>query len=413
MRNRSVSDKILKRSTSKVGRILVLTGARQTGKTTLIKEMFPEYEYISIEDPVVVESYKSLTSAQWNQLYPMAILDEIQKEPQIVESIKAVYDQYKEARYVLLGSSQILLLKKIRESLAGRCEILELFPLTLPEMLTKSWKDEVALSKFQHLIQNNSMELTPFLLDKKHHEKQLIFDNYLQFGGYPALYDEELTVEDKRSWLNNYVRTYLERDIRDLAEFRSLEPFTKVQKLLAINSGQLMNFSKLAAEASISPKTAQRFLEYMAISYQTIHLEPWSRSKKKRLIKSPRIHFADIGILRAILQKSDELNGHEFESAIIAEIYKQSKARDFPISFYHLRTFDGKEVDLLLEKEDGYIAIEIKKSNNIRQTDGRNLRGLEEILDKPVLKKIILSNDLETKEFDNGVMAIPAVQFLS
>ncbi len=413
MKNRTISKRILKKSSSRFGRILVITGARQIGKTTLVKNIFSNYPYISIEDPVVVQEYKKLTATQWSSLYPKAILDEIQKEPQLVESIKSVYDQFPEPRYILLGSSQILLLKKIRESLAGRCQILEMYPLTLPEMLTNSWDDEVGLSYFQNIILNKDKKVIPFLLDKKHPQKKKIFDTYLKFGGYPAISDSTIPDEDKREWLKNYVRTYLERDIRDLAELRHLEPFVKVQKLLAINTAQLTNFSQIAVEAGVSSKTVQRFLEYMGISYQTLVLQAWSKNKKKRLVKSPKVHYLDVGVMRAVLQKRDELNGHEFESAIVAEIFKQVKTIDEDVSFYHLRTSDGREVDLLIETEHGYIAIEIKKSETVRSVDAKHLKGLDDILDKPIIHRFVLSNDLGIKNLGSGTIAIPAVQFLT
>lgn len=412
MRNRQLVDKIRARNLSVFGRIIVLTGARQTGKTTLVRKAFPDYSYISIEDPVVVEEYKKLSASQWNLLYPNAIIDEVQKEPQLVESIKSVYDQFPGPKYILLGSSQILLLKKIRESLAGRCQILELYPLTLPELLTDSWDAEIKPSYFQNLIEGKTVVNVPFLLDKDHPEKIVTYNTFLQFGAYPAISDASVADEEKKEWLKNYVKTYLERDIRDLAELRHLEPFTKVQKLIAINTSQLTNYSKIAMEAGVSLKTVQRFTEYMSISYQTLVLQAWSRNSAKRLSKSPKIHYLDVGVMRAVLQKNDVLTGHEFESAIISEIYKQAKQSSKELSFSHLRTSDGREVDLLIESEYGYIAIEIKKSEHVRSVDARHLRGLEEILDKPVLHKFVLSNDLSLKDFGDGVIGMPAVQFL-
>jgi len=413
MKNRIISNQLLSKSNSRFGRIIVLTGARQTGKTTLVKQIFPNFTYISIEDPVTVEQYKLLTADQWKSIYPRAILDEVQKEPQLIESIKSVYDQFPEPRYILLGSSQIMLLSKIRESLAGRCQIIEIYPLTLPELLTKNWNDETQLSYFQKLILNQKTDELPFLLDKNHVNKLNVFNDYQKFGGYPAISDTEISENDKFDWLNNYVRTYLERDIRDLAELRKLEPFAKTQKLLAINTGQLVNNSQIAVEAGVTSKTVQRFIEYMSISYQTLVLQPWSRNATKRLIKSPKVHFMDIGVLRAILQKKGELNGHEFESAIVSEIYKQLKTINFPAQFYHLRTSDGREVDLLIETEMGYIAIEIKKSTAIRSVDANHLKNLQEILDKPVLHKIVLSNDINIQNLGEGAIAIPAVKFLT
>jgi predicted AAA+ superfamily ATPase len=413
MKNRTLSDTILEKSSSRFGRIIVVTGARQTGKTTLVRKLFPHFSYISIEDPVVVNEYKKLTAPQWNSLYPQAILDEIQKEPQLVESIKSVYDQFQYPKYILLGSSQILLLKKIRESLAGRCQIVEMYPLTLPEILTDSWETEIIPSYFQNLIAGKPESLIPFLLDSEHPKKKEVFDTFLQFGGYPAISDTSIPNQEKKDWLKNYIRTYLERDIRDLAELRNLEPFTKVQKLLAINTAQLINHSKIAAEAGVSSKTAQRFLEYMSISYQTLVLQPWSRNPNKRLVKSPKVHYLDVGVMRAVLQKNDELNGHEYESAIVSEIYKQAKMTNEEVSFYHLRTVDGREVDLLIETERGYIAIVIKKSETVRSVDAKHLKGLEDILDKPILYRFVISNDLKTRDLDDGISAIPAVQFLT
>ena len=413
MRSRRLSKFIVEKSKLRFGRIIVVTGARQTGKTTLAKNSFPNHQYISIEDPVLVEEYKKLTADQWADIYPKAILDEVQKEPKIIESIKAVYDQYTEPRYILLGSSQILLLKKIRESLAGRSEIVELYPLTLPEILTDDWNDEVKNSFFQNIVLGLDNNKLPIKLDKNFTKKQKAFDHYLKFGGYPAISDDSLTDDDRYGWLRNYVKTYLERDVRDLAELGNLEPFKKVQKLFAIFTAQLMNFSRLASEAGVSSNTAKRYLEYMNISYQILNLQAWSRNSKKRLTKSPKVHYLDVGIMRTILQKKDDLNGHEFESAIVAEIYKQVKILNIDASFYHLRTVDGREVDLLIELEAGYIAIEIKQSSKIRATDGRHLRGLDDILDKPIIKRYIVSNDFNNVVFDDGIEAVSALQFLT
>jgi len=413
MKNRIISNSILEKNSSRFGRIIVITGARQTGKTTLIRELFPNYPYLSIEDPVTVEQYKLLTAAQWEETYPNAILDEVQKEPQLIESIKSVYDQFPDPRYILLGSSQIMLLKKIRESLAGRCQIIEMYPLILPELLTNSWQDEVQLSWFQKLMLNKGVDDLPFLLDANHVKKLKVYNDYLQFGGYPAISDADIPEDEKFDWLNNYIKTYLERDIRDIAELRNLEPFIKTQKLIAISTGQLINNSQIAVEAGVTSKTVQRFIEYMSISYQTLLLQPWSRNSKKRLVKSKKIHFLDVGVMRAIMQKRGELNGHEFESAIVGEILKQIKTINIDVQVYHLRTSDGREVDLLIETEEGYITIEIKKSTALRPVDAKHLRNLEDILDKPVLHKIVVSNDLNNKNLGEDIMAIPAVKFLT
>ena len=140
-------------------------------------------------------------------------------------------------------------------------------------------------------------------------------------------------------------------------------------------------------------------------------LRPWFRNKGKRLSKAAKIHFLDPGVHRAAISRKDTLTGNEFESAIIAEIYKQIKTSCPKVNFFHLRTVDGREIDLVLEMEEGFVAIEIKKSNKIVPSDIRHLRDIKKILDKPVIHSFILSNDNEIKYFENYIMAVPAACF--
>ncbi len=415
MKSRFLKNRLFDKSKSPIARIIVLTGARQTGKTTLARHCFPSYVYLSIEDPVLRIQYKNLTAAQWKEFYTEAILDEIQKEPVLIESIKSVYDQYNDVRYLLLGSSQLLLLNKVKESLAGRCIIEEVLPLTLPEMITNSWDESPGYSYLQQYLKSRKLpgSLPSFELHHDFAGRMKVFNYYLINGGYPALVDEKLNEDERFEWLKSYVRTYLERDIRDLAQLRSLEPFVKVQRMTALLTAQMVNFSQLGNEADVSSKTAQRFLQYLEISYQTIMLQPWFNNKLKRLVKTPKLHYLDPGVQRAILQKKGDLTGNEFESAIVAEIYKQVKVMGFDGSFYHLRTHDGAEVDLLLELETGFIAFEIKLSDHTGRRDARHLLNLHRILNKPVLHSFILSNDNEIKKIDEKILAVPAAMFLT
>lgn len=232
-KNRQIREIIARVKEKRHARIIVFTGARQVGKTTLVKHVMPEYDYLSIEDPVLRKAYLNLSATQWKAQYPKAVLDEVQKEPQLIESIKATYDTYEEVRYALLGSSQLLLLEKVRESLAGRCQIYELYPLTLPELATTGWDDAVIPSVWQQLLEGKadiSSLLPSFLMDKLMPKKQAAWEHYVHLGGYPALVAEDLTEDDRYEWLRNYVHTYLERDVRDLVSFRDLEPFIKLQR---------------------------------------------------------------------------------------------------------------------------------------------------------------------------------------
>lgn len=415
MKSRNLKEKLIKNSQTRQGRIIVITGARQTGKTTLARHCFPEYNYLSIEDPQLRLQYKELTASQWNTIYPKAILDEVQKEPVLIESIKSVYDQFEEPRYLLLGSSQFLLLQKVKESLAGRCSIHEVFPLTIPELITNSWNQEPRESLFQTILKTGVVAnlLPSFKLDPEYSIKENAFNYYLRNGGYPALVNDNLSDDERFEWLKNYIRTFLERDVRDLADFKSLDPFIKIQRITSLLTGKLVNFSMLGKEAGISANTASRFLQYLELSYQAFFLQPWYANELKRLVKTPKLHYLDPGVQKAIIKKTGELNGNEFESAVIAEIYKQAQVIGFNGSYYHLRTQDGTEVDLILETEKGFIAIEVKMADNITKSDVRHLNAIKSILTKPVIHSFIISNDKAIKRFNDGIVAIPAAMFLA
>ena len=416
MKNRLLARHIRKKSRTNFGRIIVVTGARQTGKTTLIRNRFQDYRYISLEDPVTRPHYTSLSASQWQSSYPVAALDEIQKAPRLFESIKAVYDLYPHTKYLLLGSSQIHLLERIKESLAGRSSLVELFPLTLPERLTRSWDDAIGESKMARWLQDSTFDLEIFNgippADDRYVEAEKHFQSYLHFGGMPAIVGGEIETEEKFDWLTNYNRTYLQRDLRDLANLRDLEPFVTLQKALAGSTAQTLNSSHLARLCGISAKTAKRFLSYLELSYQVVLLKPWFKNLNKRLAKSPKVHFLDPGVQRALISRRGEISGGEFESAVVSEIYRQIKSHRLPVDLYHLRTVDGREVDLILELESGYVPIEIKSTARVSPFDARHLE-LSQILDRPVIHSFILSNDNQVRRIDRQVSALPAVWFLS
>lgn len=416
MHNRIVFEKLLKKSSSRLGRLVALTGARQTGKTTLAKQTLPDYPYVSLDDPIARPQYLNLSVPQWYHQYPQAVLDEVQKAPQLFETVKGLYDTYDNCRYLLTGSSQILLMDKVRESLAGRMTLLELYPLTLLEMQTQSWQDKIDPSLLIQCLRQVDLfkQLSVAMPATSEHYASAseVFKDYQKYGAYPILHASDLMHEEKKEWLRNYVKTYLQRDVRDLANLRELEPFVKTQNATATLTGCIGNYSEIATLASISPKTAKRFLTYLEMSYQIFTLQPWFRNTRKRLSKSPKIHFMDPGILRAILGRQGPLTGQEFESAVVAEIYKQIKSYQMDIQLFHLNTADGREIDLLIELEEGYVPIEIKQANKIASSSTRHFHQLEAILDKPIIHSIVLSNDIEVKSFGESITALPIAFFL-
>ena len=411
-REREIGKLMAEKADRPLNRIMVLTGARQVGKTTIIKDYFPDYTYLSVENPALVQRLKEMGASQWALVYPKAALDEVQKEPILIEFIKSVYDEYKRTKYLLTGSSQLLLMDKVRETLAGRCRIYDIYPLTMPELTSP----DVPLhhSIWQKILKHEEFTIFPdALLDPTYPDKAGAYNYYVNFGGYPALINEDLLDDERWDWLRDYVRTYLERDIRDLVSIRDLDPFVKLLQATALQTGQTVTVSSLASLIGVSPKTAKRYLNYLQISYQTITLNSWTRNENKRLTRAPKIHFIDHGVLQAVLQRRGGMSGNEFESAIVSEIYKQAHNLASDTRFYHLRTQDGREVDLLVETPDGYYAFEMKYASKVQPTDGKHLRNLEEIVnDKPILGKYIISNDTQTKEYDHGITAVHAAVFL-
>jgi predicted AAA+ superfamily ATPase len=420
-KNRLISDKIIKIHSKSRGRLLVITGARQTGKTTLASKAFADYPLLSMDDPMVRPEFSRLTAKDWAKRYPRAVIDEIQKLPSLMETVKACYDQYPDVRYILLGSSQIMLLRGIQETLAGRAAIQHLHPLTLPELMTTGWIDAAQpsrlirwLSDAPHKDPSEYIEGIVSLEERYAIAKQN-WDYYLQWGGMPALVHADFNHEDRRKWLEDYFTSYLQRDLLDLGRLNDLEPFIRAQQAIALRTSKLINFTELGRLAGVTSPTAKKFLRYLEISYQVLHLPAFFRNPEKRLAKQPKVVFLDPGVRRGILRKGGVLDGFEWESAVIAEIYKQINAADLPINLFHLRTLDGKEIDLLLECEQGFIAVECKMGANASQTDFRAMRNLADIIDKPFIAGLVVCQEDKVRQWNGPVpfYSVPAAWLLS
>jgi len=359
-----------------------------------------------------------MSATEWLSAYPKVILDEVQKAPAMFDTVKAMVDMNSDCRIMLSGSSQIMLMERVKESLAGRVSLFEMFPLTLPEMTTDGWDDPVMPSRLCRYLADTKRDPNVFSgipqSDAGFAKANIIWNRYLDLGGMPSLWNPTFltNIEDCRTWLQNYVQTYLQRDIRDLVMLRELEPFVLAQKAIASQTAGIMNMTNLSRDSGISPSSASRFLKYLEISYQIVLLQPWFKNRTKRLVKSPKLHMIDPGVMRAISGKTGSLSGNEFESAVVSEIIKQIQSREIPATPYFLRTHDGLEVDLLLEMEDGFIPIEIKQSTHVTKNDARHLFAIAPILDKPVLMGLVISNDPAPHVFTDNIRALPAAWLL-
>jgi hypothetical protein len=302
-----------------------LTGARQTGKTTLAKNKYPQLRYINLDAPENRELVRLIPSASWHQDVGNAIVDEAQKEPIIFDKIKYSFDAESISFEVILGSSQILLMKKIRESLAGRVSIFELWPLLISEIQYSENDPNIHPPLIDDLISGAPLnqlltEIPSVLFDETRIQKRNAENYMLKWGGMPALL--HLPESERTKWLRDYEYTYLERDLTDLARLDDLMPFRKFQKLSALRSGQLLNYSEIARDATLSVDTAKRYLEYLRISYQVILLQPFFRNVTSTVIKTPKLYWLDIGLLRTLTGFWGEISGSVYETMIVSEIMK-------------------------------------------------------------------------------------------
>jgi len=393
-------------------RLVVLTGARQTGKTTLSKERYPDLKYVNLDAPENREILNNLHSDSWGASIGSAVLDEAQKAPIIFEKVKYAFDEGGITFTVLTGSSQILLLKKIRESLAGRAFFYELWPLMQCELGLPRDAQNVQEPLVHELLSTGNLKSLPshvpaVLLGKQEAEYLEVEKHILQWGGMPALL--LLQDPDKWKWLKDYGYTYLERDLSDLARLDDLSPFRKFQKLAALRSGMLLNYSELARDSGISVDTARRYLEYLGLSYQTIMVQPYYRNLTSSVIKTPKIYWTDVGILRQLTGFKGELTGELYETMVVSELVKWVKTAQLDLEIYFYRTRSGMELDLLLDTEKGFMGMEIKSRHTVVQKDIRAMREIAAKLGSKWLGGIVIYRGNEIKQIgEPGIWAIPS-----
>lgn len=382
-------------------RLVVLTGARQTGKTTLARLKYPELRYINLDAPENREMLRKIPTPTWAASVGNAVIDEAQKEPAVFEKIKYAYDEKGISFTLILGSSQILLLKKVRESLAGRVSIFELWPLLMSEIYTADYVEDVRYPLIDKLLTGRSFEdafnnVPPVLLDKEENKARASEDHMLQWGGMPALLP--LSDEERWKWLKDYEYTYLERDLSDLTRLDDLEPFTKIKRLSALRSGRLLNYSELARDASVSVDTARRYMEYLKLSYQVMLLQPYYKNITSSVVKTPKLYWIDIGLLRRLSGQREEVSGEIYETMVVDEIFKWHKTMQRNVEIFFYRTRSGMEMDLLLETENGFIGVEIKGRQMIVPRDISPMKEIAASLKKKWLGGLVIYRGDEIKK---------------
>ncbi len=358
-------------------RLVLITGARQTGKTTLARKVYASLNYINLDAPENRDVVREIPSAAWGRDIGTAIIDEAQKEPIAFDKVKYAYDNGDITFQVLLGSSQIQLIKRIRESLAGRVFIYELWPLMMKELLLDANAANIQPPLIDCLFSNESVTdifspLPSLELDGKYAKGKSAENYLLRWGGMPALLP--LNDKERTKWLRDYEYTYLERDLPNLARLNDLLPFRKLQKLTALRSGSLLNFSELARDAAISVQTARNYLQYLQISYQVLLLQPFYRNLTSSVVKTPKVYWLDIGLLRTLTGFEGESSGSIYETMVIGELFKWVRTCQKNAELFFYRTRSGLEIDVLLQTPSGYVGMEIKAREQAYASDATALK---------------------------------------
>ena len=315
--------------------VITMTGPRQSGKTTICRAVFDDLPYVNFERPDMQQRFSEDPRAFLAEYPHGAVFDEFQRAPTITSYLQGIVDEPGfSGIFVLTGSTNLLVRDTVHQSLAGRTAVVELLPLSQVELRGGGF--------------------------------DMATDELMYSGGYPRIFDRSM--EPTRA-MSDYIATYVERDIRRLTMVRDLNRFQTFLGLCAGRTGQLLNLEQLGNEAGISQPTAREWLSLLEASYIAFRLPPWHANVSKRLVKTPKLYFYDVGIASFLLgiNEAPQLHNHPlrgalFETLVVADIVKEflHGGRRAPISFY--RDAKGNEVDLIISTGTGNVPVEIKSS---------------------------------------------------
>nr|WP_314497301.1 ATP-binding protein [uncultured Prevotella sp.] len=364
--HRKIEETILE--ASKYFSVIAVSGPRQSGKSTLLTQLFPLYEKYSLKDLNILDYAKNDPIAFLNQTDEGIFIDEIQRCPQLLDYIQGIVDNNPKRHFALSGSSNFEVMKNLSESLAGRAGVFELLPMSIQEVTGK-----VDLDNLNQILYNG---LYPSICAKK---------NIAKFF-YPS-----------------YVRTYLEKDVRDILQIKDQIRFTKFLKLCAARIGSLFNASELGAEVGVSSKTISHWLSVLQASYLITLLPPYYENIPKRLVKSPKLYFNDPGLACYLLDietpqqlDRDKMRGAIFENMIVMEAIKHRYNMGLEGGVFFYRDSNQNEVDLLIKQEGELTAIEVKSSMTYSSSFEKALTQIEGWIKTPISKKaIVYSGDFE------------------
>ena len=393
--------------------IVSITGPRQSGKSTLIDHYIgrdENWQYYSLDDRELLLRIKDDPGLFIKTIDSNIAIDEAQKAPELFHSLKLLVDSGFNNQILLSGSANFLLLKSITESLAGRVGILELLPFSLSEALERT------SNKFIHTIISAN---TPDSLYKtirssfnKITDKELL--SFILYGGYPKIYNLK-TKQGSSLWFKNYINTYIERDLRDLAQVGDIDTFQHVYRLISFYSGNIMNMSTIAANTGVSVQTIKRYISILHTSFQSTLLTSYHVNQKKQITKAPKLFCFDTGLMNHFLKNTNTDNmtnciqwGSILETHVFSEIYKEIINAVQGTSLYYWRTSNGAEVDFVIEYHDKLIPIEVKGGVRVKKLA---LRGIKSFMESQTYKKvpfgIVLYRGDDVIYLDEKIIGIP------
>ena len=343
------------RAAAEVNPVVTLTGPRQSGKTTLVRALFPEHRYLSLEAPDVRERAVEDPRGFLGQGERL-ILDEVQRAPDLLSYIQVLVDEDdRPGRFILTGSQNLLLMESVSQTLSGRTALLRLYPLSLAELREQPPIEAENLDDAHAGGVSPAPDRSPW--------------STLVDGFYPRIHDRGLAAGP---WLADYVRTYVERDLREVMEVADTRTFERFLRLAAAHTAQELNLTTLASDVGITQQTAKRWLSALEVGFLATTLPPHHASYRKRLRKRPRLHFLDTGLVCYLLDIRDAatlehhpLRGTIFESFVVSELIKAFAAerRDAPLYFW--RDATGHEVDVLIDAGGRVVPVEVKSGQTV------------------------------------------------
>ena len=382
--------------------VVLIVGPRRAGKTTLTRKMAEEGRtYITLDDRTVLDAALSDPNGFIRGL-DRAIIDEIQRAPDVLLAIKRSVDEDRRpGRFLLTGSANVMTLPRVADSLAGRIETIRMLPLARTEIAG------TAPTFLERLFEG-----------RLEGERQAVIGDELVrlalLGGFPEAIERE-SERRRQAWARSYLTSVLTRDLRDIAEIERLAELPKFVRLLAEYSGRLVNYSQFGSEIDVSHKTGQRYVALLEQVFLVSTLQPWYTNALKRIAKTPKLHFLDSGLLAAVRGLSfDRVRadrgelGALLESFVFSEVLKLMTASDLQLAAYHFRDRQMREVGIVLERDDGTIAgIEVKAAATVTSRDFAGLRTLAEACKERFACGVVLYDSADYVPFGDKLAAAP------